>query len=308
MKNWIDATRAVCMLVIYLFHAYVYCQLFDERLMGRMYVTINVFVVVSGYLFYQNHAAESTRRLSLRNDVRRILERLVWPSTVFATALFVPKMWFNHTEPQWDVFCYNVLGGMTFWFTSALAVAQVFFALLFAMKKPGRGWHVLVVVPFFLLGFWRPGLGDFPWRWTDGLEFTLYFALGGCYFMHEAQANRLVRRHRVVLTVLYGFIAAVYALYPTPWVFMVFNVASFPVAIACIRRVSRPHRAITFVGRSSLVFYLLCGLTPAAFATLLRHTCGIHAWTPWVVFPLSFATSAALTYGLKRCKIRWMRL
>ena len=30
MKDWIDTTRAAWMLVIYLFHAYVYCQLFDR--------------------------------------------------------------------------------------------------------------------------------------------------------------------------------------------------------------------------------------------------------------------------------------
>ena len=68
------------MLVIYLFHAYVYCQLFDERLMGLIYVTINVFVVVSGYLFYQNHAAENTRHHVRGTQQSGVLPAL-WPDT-----------------------------------------------------------------------------------------------------------------------------------------------------------------------------------------------------------------------------------
>ena len=152
MKDWIDTTRAACMLVIYLFHAYVYCQLFDQRLMGLIYVTINVFVVVSGYLFYQNHTADSPRQFSLVADVRRVMSRLVWPTVLFAALLFVPKMWFNRADLQWSVFFYNVLGGMTFWFTSALAVTQLLFALLLSVKRIAWAWHLPLVIPFYLLG------------------------------------------------------------------------------------------------------------------------------------------------------------
>lgn len=302
MKDWIDTTRAACMLVIYLFHAYVYCQLFDQRLMGLIYVTINVFVVVSGYLFYQNHAADNPRQFSLVADVRRVMSRLVWPTVLFAALLFVPKMWFNRADLQWSVFFYNVLGGMTFWFTSALAVTQLLFALLLSVKRIAWAWHLLLVIPFYLLGFWEAKLSQFPWHWKDGLEFTLYFALGGFYFCHERAIHTLVRRHRSWLLLAYVAIAVVYVLWTGPWTFQVFNLASFPVVVAAIRCLPKPHNVLSFVGRRSLVFYLLCGLTPAAWTTLLRYTCGIHLWSPWVVFLLSLATSWLLTYGIKRAK------
>ena len=303
MKGWIDTTRAACMLVIYLFHAYVYCQLFDQRLMGLISVTINVFVVVSGYLFYQNHAADSPRQLSLAADLRRVMSRLVWPTVLFAAVLFVPKMWFNRAELQWSVFFYNVLGGMTFWFTSALAVTQLLFSLLFSAKRIPQAWHLLLVLPFFLLGYFDATLENFPWHWKDGFEFTLYFALGGYYFRHERGFNILFRRFRVSIIILYSALSLIYAFWPNPASFLIFNVASFPMALSLFRCTPKGHRFLSFIGRNSLMFYLLCGLTPAAWTTLLCHTIGIHFWSPWVVFPLSLITSWLLVAGMGRYKI-----
>lgn len=230
------------------------------------------------------------------------MSRLVWPTVLFAALLFVPKMWFNCADLQWSVFFYNVLGGMTFWFTSALAVTQLLFALLLSVKRIAWAWHLPLVIPFYLLGFWEAKLSQFPWHWKDGLEFTLYFALGGFYFCHEQAIHTLVRRHRSWLLLAYVAIVVVYVLWTGPWTFQVFNLASFPVVVAAIRCLPKPHNVLSFVGRRSLMFYLLCGLTPAAWTTLLRYTCGIHLWSPWVVFLLSLAASWLLTYGIKRTK------
>ena len=55
MLVWIDSSRALCMCLIYLAHAYAYCDLFREEWKGGLIIVTNMFVVVSGYLFYRHH-------------------------------------------------------------------------------------------------------------------------------------------------------------------------------------------------------------------------------------------------------------
>ena len=62
-----------------------------------------------------------------------------------------------------------------------------------------------------------------------------------------------------------------------------------------------PFEKLSYIGRNSLAFYLLSGLTPAVFATLYGRWLGTEsAVVPLLVFASALGTSLAAVYVLKR--------
>lgn len=301
--EWVDTARAVCMCLIYLAHAYVYCDMFKDEWTGGLSVITNLFVVASGYLFYYRHSGAGGRGRTLSRDLYNILCRLVAPTLLFSLLLYFPKLWFNHEIFSWDVFIRRVPGGMTFWFTSALAVTQVIYSVLFAFRGIPRRWHFLVVFPLSLLGIFAEA-DNFPWHWQNGLEFLLYYALGGHYYMYEREINRYFRAWRYLWLFVFMGIAVYYVCHPTSSVvspvFQSFNIACFPMAIIVLRRL--PSGPVAYIGRNSLAFYLLCGLMPAAYSAILGHVlaAGSHLY-PCVVFVFSIGTATCAVSLIRRC-------
>lgn len=303
--EWVDTTRAVSMCLIYLAHSYVYCHLFRAEWTGGLSVITNLFVVASGYLFYHRHPDVGDRS-ALRRDLYNILCRLVLPTLLFSLLLYFPKLWFNHEGFSRAVFLRRVPGGMTFWFTSALAVTQVIYALLFSLRFLPRRLHLLVIVPLACIGIFSEA-DNFPWHWQNGLEFLLYYALGGLYCMYEQQVNLCFRRGRYVWIAIFVSITGYYVGHPTSSVvspvFQLFNIACFPMAIILLRRL--PAGRLAYIGRNSLAFYLLSGLVPATGSALFSRILPTDSHLyPCMVF-LFALTLATCIVGLLRRYAPW---
>ena len=71
--------------------------------------------------------------------------RLMIPSIVFSAVMFLPKMLFHSTEISVHSFMVNVLGGVSYWFTSALFVAQVALLTLIALLRRKDIWDLFVM-------------------------------------------------------------------------------------------------------------------------------------------------------------------
>ena len=302
MLVWIDSSRALCMCLIYLAHAYAYCDLFREEWKGGLIIVTNMFVVVSGYLFYRHHDKCGSGPNVLRQDVQNVACRLVLPTLLFSFALYFPKLLFNGENFEWGVFLERVLGGKTFWFTSALAVCQLLYSLLFFLTFIPRRLHLLIVLPLAAAGIFSVADCNL-WRWQDGLEFMLYYALGGLYFMYEERVTRWFAMCRYLWGLAFAALLAVYVSHPVySWLepgFVVFQLACFPMGIIVFRL--SPFEKLSYIGRNSLAFYLLSGLTPAVFATLYGRWLGTEsAVVPLLVFASALGTSLAAVYVLKR--------
>ena len=84
---------------------------------------------------------------------------------------------------------YEVFGGISFWFISAIVVSQIILqCLLFIRRK--------TVWPYFAVSLFLFGLSiflsdidktPFPWYYKSGLGATLFLTLGGIYQQYEKE-------------------------------------------------------------------------------------------------------------------------
>ena len=124
--DWIDAVRTLCILMVFFAHSVEISGQGIPDWLYRLYdpVYVNAFFFVSGYLLLGKRPSAS--KLS-----GNILFRLVIPSVIFATIEFFPKMLLRGNGFSLSAFMADTLLGGTYWFVSALAVAQLLFMLLF---------------------------------------------------------------------------------------------------------------------------------------------------------------------------------
>lgn len=214
--------------------------------------------------------------------------RLMIPSLIFSTVVFVPKMLFHGAEVSVHTFLVNILGGVSYWFTSALLVAQVVLLTLIALLKRKNIWsYVLCSILLFALGwhlnYVRTDMGAeafFPWFWKTGLEYTLLMALGGVYMKYESRINTLSWYLLPVAAVVY--IAAMVMLlngaeYPMMGLGGQCNIkggllilAGVSLIVAVCHKV-KGNLIMSFIGRNSIVFYFLSGVFPAFVGMVARR-------------------------------------
>lgn len=322
---WIDNMKAVVMIGVYVVHVQFY---YDVALPGfevlAVPIRVTVFFFAAGYLFCRSRHGAATR-------LRSIACRLVWPTLLFSTLLFLPKQLYHtmadahYSAPASDSFVYNVLGGMTFWFTAAMSVAEVLLlALLIVCRR--RLWVVFAVsLALAVPAAQHPEWGNFPWLWRTALVALPMMAAGGIASSGAGVAARvkdwLLARPalcRYGLAPLFAtvYAAACYAVYRGDTVLavsrsgqanalgLVWTLSALLLLMTLFYRTTR-WRWAAYVARHSLTFYLLCGLVPAAVsvaATRLGYACGLQPSVPicWAVIAVSLATSATLAWLIAR--------
>jgi|GEM_PF-1481645 len=151
---WIDSVKGLCMLCVYWMHSEAYCPIVSQfsisSVVSPFYV--NAFFIVSGFLFFytlveneQDYAARCWKK------GENVIFRLLIPTVLFSSLNFVPKCIFHMKEISLPVFCFNILGGISFWFTSALVITQfvmIFLCLVFK-KKIWVSYLVLCLITDF---------------------------------------------------------------------------------------------------------------------------------------------------------------
>ena len=311
--NWVNVLRAWSMAGVYLWHSEVYCG--GDRILSVFIspACMAVFFFVSGYLFFRKaHDAGQTQ--TWRHQLGNVFFRLVVPTMFFAALLYVPKALFHHQALCWSDFGFSVVGGTTFWFTSALALIQISaIGLLWLMRLVNLSRRLtmammMVVGACLWLGFTQTDapFNAFPWSFTSGMHYFLFFALGGFFSTSPMLNASSYPRHAflliipffayVVLCLLVGqpnamldhLLRLVAAMAGIAWL----------VPLACLAPSARWQ---TFVGRNSIAFYFLCGLMPAFWAFFLRHVGFEGMWAVPATFALSFTLSDCVSWLLRHC-------
>ena len=81
------------------------------------------------------------------------------PGILFSTLIYLPKMVFHGGEVRVGRYFLDVFGGTSYWFTSALAVAQLLLlSVCFATKKTHVGWYVAASIVFYFFSGVYPAL------------------------------------------------------------------------------------------------------------------------------------------------------
>lgn len=126
--SWVNVLKAFCMLFVYVDHAELY---YGSKLIsyGPIFKPfyVNAFFFVSGYLFFkkQFRHIDNYNFVNFEKNLQNVIFRLVIPTIVFATIMYVPKLLFHDKDISIVQYVYDVFGGISFWFTSSIVVAQI---------------------------------------------------------------------------------------------------------------------------------------------------------------------------------------
>lgn len=134
--SWINTSKFICMIIIYFYHTEVYCNSYYpviDILYQPFFVTS--FFVINGYLLLCKQLSEPIVSYDRKNFVkksgtgRKILKntlfKIIIPSILFAGIFYFPKLLLRGLHFNIYNFLKETLLRGCFWFTSALAVAQV---------------------------------------------------------------------------------------------------------------------------------------------------------------------------------------
>ena len=287
--HWINYVKAICMIVIYYTHAQGFFKYTVPGL--AKYLTpfyVNAFFLVSGYLFFRKQIPllEEKDPVKLRNERKRfllnLLFRLVIPVLLFSAIEFVPGSLLQGRGLSVRAFIEKTVWGGTYWFVSALVVAEL---LIFTLTLTGIKnifYYLVCSVIFFCVGRWMissgwvivPALEINPWYIDKGLQSTLFLAVGGLYWKYEEKVDHILKWY-IALPVLAVYIILEYTCHNYIAIGMVtgvFNTAGVLVSILssviliwickCIRRTNIATRLLENIGIYSIGFYFVCGAIP----------------------------------------------
>ena len=294
-KFWVDAVKAICMIFVYLAHSQIYYGWSgpDNMYFARSFY-VNAFFFASGYLFYRKWLFADSSFLTKKEYVKslqNVFFRIVVPMLLFSTLIYLPKQMFHGKELSLGKYALDVLGGISYWFTATLAVAQlILLSAVFLLKKRQVWIYVVVSVLCFATSLYlhiiHPGNAPedyFPWYYQQGLECTLIMTCGGVYRCYEDKINSAMKYGLVVIFFVYISIFVWSDSTGHKLLLLGLEAGSNCnlMGIVCVLcsialltalcRCLRPNEWLVYIGRNSLVFYFFSGVYPAMVASVIRR-------------------------------------
>ena len=108
--HWVDAVKAICMISVYLLHSEAYYGTGGVSygfFLQPFYV--NAFFFVSGYLMFRKYMPMLTSGGWYSVGIANLFFRLVVPTLVFSSVIFLPKMIF-HGDARLQIISGECLG------------------------------------------------------------------------------------------------------------------------------------------------------------------------------------------------------
>ena len=306
--TWINTARTLCIIAIYLRHSEIYYEMTDTTSLFTSLFTpfrVVIFFFISGYLFFgkqfsdtQGHNTVQQRLSAYTASLRHLMFRLAIPTILFATLIYVPKIIFHGDSFSTKQYLYDVWGGTSYWFTSALTVAQVILLTALCIKKTDIRWYLLLSAILMGLGIWfgRHFPTPFPWYWQSAFVATFFLTLGGCYRQYETKVDRYMKTTVIIiLSLIYIMIATYYkdgfnamiAPVQLDGVGFVTIILGIIFIIGCSKWLPR-LKGLDYIGKHSITFYFLSGVMPALFATIA------HKLSPTII-PYIYSIVAVLS-------------
>lgn len=296
--SWIDTAKAICMILIYMYHAEVKYGTESELLFNlRSPFFVNTFFFLSGYLLCKFNPP---RKKILGNALLNIY----LPTVLFAALLYIPKtMLRNGTFGIYDLI-YQTVGGGAFWFTSALITAQLLWCI---------GRHHVTIAIFegiaILCVCGNNQTEGLPMHFDSGMYSMLFMAFGYLFCRYEERIKRYQRPlYAIIATAMMTAAIAVYGrdvlvdvgVMKITWPGLPISFVSI-TAFATLCRYVPQNRYLSFVGQHTLAFYLLSGAVPEVLSIAVHGTMigkpGVIA-----VWLLSIVVSYLLIYGFTEMK------
>lgn len=322
---WINAIRAICIIAVYFVHCQIYCGCwlkYANVFIHPLYV--NAFFFVSGYLLLRKQLTEPLKCQKFIEYINgggktltsNIIYKLVIPTILFSLIEYLPKKILRGEPIVMHTFLSNTIGGGTYWFTSALVIAEIVILLLLLTRSKNIsyyfisglliaafGWY-LVQIDFHLFGFGRD-----PWAYRRGLLAIAFMMAGGVYWYYEELLTKWMKWY--VLTCLLVVYVLIFSLIPNDvpvlistmditWKGYLASLLGCVVLIEFCKKLNTV-RFLTFVGQYSLCFYFLSGALPMVVSMLANHYLPTdNILVLMFVFAICLFISTTVTYVLNR--------
>lgn len=291
--NWVNALKALCILFVFLRHCESYygfgLGVIPDSLVSTFYV--NGFFFVSGYLLFWKQLSwpkiQEDRKTYIKKGGGRmlllnILYRIVIPSIIFSAFEFFPSCFIQGREIELGYALYKTIGGGTYWFTSALVVAELVLLMLFCTRKRTIWFYVTISIALGVTGLIIVKQGFLEsgfWAWRQGLISLVFLAMGGLFWRYEKQIDRLMRWWLSV-PLLFIYVVMVIGLdgYNDPLIstLTIQPLGFVTSAIACVLlvwlcKILPEIKTLTFIGQNSLGFYFMSGALPITFSMIAHN-------------------------------------
>ena len=321
--NWINAIKAICMLMVYVVH----CESYYGQWLGHVNVFlhpvyVNAFFFVSGYLLFRKQLSQPIIDEPLgkyianggegRKMLANIMFRLWLPAFIFSIICFLPNMLLKGETSLISSFLYKTVGGGTYWFVGALLVCQLFILILLLTRKRSVWFYAVVLGLVAVAGTAALPYYDFI---PNYYAFQLaplcmsFLALGALYWHYEQRLtfhrSALMLLGMTVVYVAYFIILRHDAL--TVISMGLFNLPGFVgSALGCLLMVAVCKRLprigfLTFIGQNSIVFYLLSGAVPVVVNMAFKHILPMPGIVDLLVYiAVCIALAAAITFVIVR--------
>ena len=296
---WINYLKAICVIAVFLVH----CELYYgyntgvlDHLVHPFYV--NAFFFVSGYLLLRKQLSEPLISQTCsdymvgggKTLLLNILFRIVIPSIIFSTVEFLPAISLRGESFELEHFLYKTIGGGTYWFTSALVVAQLLFVLLLSMRIRNVWFYVIIGATIGLGAtylitndYWFEGTN--LWAYKHGLISMFFFSLGGLYWSYETIITKWLRWY-----IIFPLVAAY--TYIVGWhydivgcVISTLHLNALGLVMGTLICIMLPRMfrdlksidAITYIGKHSICFYFMSGALPIVMGMIIKRFMGVNA-------------------------------
>ena len=292
--RWINYMRAVCIIAIYYIHAQ---EFFGYTVAGlAKYIQpfyVNAFFFASGYLFFRKHI-QAIERGTLHAEQKRFLTnllfRMVIASVIFAVIEYIPGNIMQHRSFSVSSFVEKTIWGNTFWFISALLVAELLLYILIHSRIVNMWFYLLFGMIFFAAGWLVAdrgilvvsGFESNPWQFEKGLMAILFLVLGGIYWKHEEKIDYIIKKPYVFLVILAVYILVLLLFSSHIHVLISINsinlagvaVSSLSICILlvlckAIRGTNIITEQLNRIGKHTIGFYFVCGAIPKVLMVIL---------------------------------------
>lgn len=212
---------------------------------------------------------------------------------------------------------YKTIGGCTYWFTSALVVAEFLILLMLVSRIRSIWFYFIAACVMYALGqsivsydfSLLEQYPSFPWQYKHGLYAMIFLALGGVYWKMEDHIKALMSRYVVVgMSLLYIILLIIYPSHFKVLVSMLdVNIAGIFLSIlATVTLIEACKRlpesnALNYIGQNTIGFYFMSGALPIVLSMVVHKVIpGANALGLSIVFAASMAISYVAVYIMNR--------
>lgn len=325
--NWINIVKALSIIFVY----FVHCQLYY----GCVFYTINKFVYpwyvnafffVSGYLLFWKQLSEPKileERLKYAVGggnllVKNIIYRIAIPSILFSLIEFLPSSLIQGRGIELSNLLYKTVGGQTYWFTSALVVAELMILLMLFTRRKNIWFYMTISILIGFCGIWmaQNGVAVFSknwWAYRQGLIAVMFLAFGGVFWRYEQRLQKILKWY-VCFVLMVVMVATILLCDNTDPLISTLTIQPLGIVtslIACVLLVQLckllPEvKPLTFIGQNSIGFYFLSGALPITIGLIARKLgAGDHAWLMLVIWILCLAIAIVAVQVINR-QLPWL--